>query len=141
MKQSQLENILRKVVKESVREEIKSILKEAILIATSPEIIRKDNLTVKESTKKDLHNPVENDKYTSSFNKNLSSILEQTRQNMLVEDFRERAQENLNIPATRPIETLKRDDGKVVDMSQLDFIKRAKAVFDAATLKDSQRFK
>jgi len=164
MKQSQLEKILRKVVKEAVREEVKSILNEAVLIASSPTITEQDK---NPASNKDLDWKTQEQPglsemlYTSkakpkkkrvfSDDSPLGSVLEQTRQSMTPEESAEIMAENaalldpsnLKRPQNGTSSTpgvIKLDGGGAVDMGQLDFIKKAKTILDKSNEKDKQRF-
>lgn len=106
-----LREIIREEVQEAIRSELREILTEAVEIASRPS---GDNTT--EVT----------EELSTGFS-GLDSILQETRKGMTREDYKNVLGEGLETPAAAATSELP------------SFISRAKAIFDAANLKDKER--
>ena len=131
MKAEQLKNIIKQAVREAVREEIKDILTEAVSSASQP-------------TKQPVHKPVQ--KQTPKSGDPIMEMLNMTQQSMTREDFKNftggQAQPGMNeIKFTSNSLTSPIPSGPQpgIDISQLDFVGKAAAIYNKSIEKDKSR--
>lgn len=142
MKRLELENIIYAAVKRAVREEVQSIITEAILTASTPEIVKEDKTKViqpsKNSTSRVPHSEQTQDVTQRLFsNTGLGSLLEQTRQNMIKNPVANPTSV-LDMVSMPSMKMQNYDDDETIEESvatpspvgEFDFIKKAKAILD-----------
>jgi|TARA_R100000081_G_scaffold92130_1_gene72755 hypothetical protein len=154
MKLDQLRKIIREEVRAAVKEELQDILNEAVKVASTPG----DGMTaVPKGQKKKwsvgksatLDEMLGNQKPKStnikfSNNKNIQSMLEQTRQSMTNEDYQQvYAGDSSMVKKPNFASSVANNMGMGgnqpgLDISQLDFVKKAKSVLDASYAKDKR---
>ena len=134
MKVNQLKNIIKEAVKEAVREEIKEILTEAISSASNPE-------TIVEAPAPKVQKP----KFKAKGDP-IMEMLNMTQQSMTREDFKNftggQAQPGMNeIKFTSNSLTSPIPSGPQpgIDISQLDFVGKAAAIYNKSIEKDKSR--
>lgn len=132
MKVDQLKNIIKEAVREAVREEIKDILNEAVLNSSTPSVKPDTKPAVKPMAKKPIKS-----------GDPILEMLNMTQQSMTREDFKnvtggniKPGMESINfnsnsVPFSAPAST---QPG--LDISQLDFVNKAAAVFNKSVEKD-----
>ena len=135
MKVNQLKNIIKEAVREAVREEIKEILNEAVLNSSTPNIKPDTKSITKPAVKKHVKS-----------GDPILEMLNMTQQSMTREDFKnvtggniQPGMESINfntnsIPISAPP-----GPQPGLDISQLDFVNKAAAVYNKSVEKD--RFK
>ena len=155
MKLDQLRKIIREEVRSAVKEELQDILNEAVKTASTP---RNGMQAVPKGQKKKwsvgksatLDEMLTNTKPKQTNikfakDKNIQSMLEMTRQSMTGEDYQQviagdssmvkkpnfasSAAANMGMTGAQP----------GIDISKLDFVKKAKSVLDASYAKDKQK--
>jgi len=155
MKLDQLRKIIREEVRAAVKEELQDILNEAVKTASTP---RNGMQAVPKGQKKKwsvgksatLDEMLTNTKPKQTNikfakDKNIQSMLEMTRQSMTGEDYQQviagdssmvkkpnfasSAATNMGMTGAQP----------GIDISKLDFVKKAKSVLDASYAKDKQK--
>lgn len=134
MKVDQLKNIIKEAVKEAVREEIKDILTEAVSSASKPE-------TVVEAPTPKVQKP----KFEAKGDP-IMEMLNMTQQSMTRDDFKNivgsQVQPGMNqmnftsnsVPMSAPT-----SPQPGIDITQLDFVKNAAAVYNKSIEKDKFR--
>ena len=135
MKLDQLRKIIREEVRSAIKEELQDILTEAVTIASAPE-------TKAQPVKKSIAAP-------KAGNVTLDEMLSQTAQSMTSEDYRSVGNFDSNsVPKPNFASSMASKMGMTessgpmpgIDITQLDFVKKAKAVFDTSVQKDKARF-
>ena len=138
MKVDRLKNIIKEAVKEAVREEIKDILNEAVNNAS--QTVAKPTITKRSLVKETLTEP----KPIAKSDDPIMAMLNMTKQSMTREDFKNVNQGNA--PAGNVLngtggmnfvtETASQPG---IDISKLDFVGKAAAIFNQAKEKDKFR--
>ena len=131
MKANQLKKIIKEAVREAVREELKEILTEAVTSASQP-------------TRQPVAKPVQETTPTSG--DPIMEMLNMTQQSMTRDDFKNvmggQAHPGMNeMNFTTNSLTPSAPSGPVpgIDISKLDFVNKASAVFNKAIEKDKFR--
>lgn len=139
MKIDQLRKIIREEVRAAVKEELQDVLTEAVRVASQPEIQpQKPQVQTKEAPKQ------------RSFGKNasLDEMLQQTAKTMTSEEYKnvyggtsDMVQKPNFASAMASQMGMTESTGPMpgLDISNLDFVSKAKNVFDASVKKDRQR--
>ena len=154
MKLDQLRKIIREEVKAAVKEELQDILNEAVKVASTPgdgmtavPKGQKKKWSVGKSATLDEMLGNQKPKTTNikfSKNKNIQSMLEQTRQSMTNEDYQQvYAGDSSMVKKPNFASSVANNMGMGgnqpgIDISQLDFVKKAKSVLDASYAKDKR---
>lgn len=137
MKLNQLRKIIREEVRSAVKEELQDILNEAVKHASTPVVEHKQQKVEKPTPSK--LNPV-------AGNKSINEMLKQTADGMSNEDYRTvfngtsdmvTGMPNMATSMASQMGMSKTQPG--MDISQLDFVKKAGAVFQASNEKDKQK--
>ena len=138
MKTSELKLIIKKAVKEAVREELKDILVEAVSIASEPDIdLIKESPSIEEAK-------IPQTNFQFSQPTSLEEALQQTRSSMSSEEFKNIVGENFS-PGQDTFKMTSYDVGPSVntnvgiDVSNLDFVKKAAAIYNKSLEKDANR--
>ena len=154
MKLDQLRKIIREEVRAAVKEELQDILNEAVKVASTPgngmtavPKGQKKKWSVGKSATLDEMLGNQKPKTTNikfSKNKNIQSMLEQTRQSMTNEDYQQvYAGDSSMVKKPNFASSVANNMGMGgnqpgIDISQLDFVKKAKSVLDASYAKDKR---
>ncbi len=154
MKLDQLRKIIREEVRAAVKEELQDILNEAVKVASTPgdgmtavPKGQKKKWSVGKSATLDEMLGNQKPKTTNikfSNNKNIQSMLEQTRQSMTNEDYQQvYAGDSSMVKKPNFASSVANNMGMGgnqpgLDISQLDFVKKAKSVLDASYAKDKR---
>ena len=138
MKTSELKLIIKKAVKEAVREELKDILVEAVSIASEPDIdLIKESPSIEEAK-------IPQTNFQFSQPTSLEEALQQTRSSMSSEEFKNIVGENFS-PGQDTFKMTSYDVGPSLntnvglDVSNLDFVKKAAAIYNKSLEKDANR--
>lgn len=122
MKLEELEQIVKKAVRQVMQEELREILTEAVEIASRPEPNKRD------------YSEASREKITGGFN--FSDILQETAQEMTKADFKNIFENNTGGEEKYKVNSVSTES----DMSDLpSFARNAKAVLDASKDKDKTR--
>ena len=158
MKVQELKKIIREEVRAAVKEELQDVINEAVKIASTPTKMQpapkagtSDWSTAKKPTKQELaemiglKTPPKPTNIEFSQNESLNSILNQTRSNMTNEDYQQVISATSDM-VSKPnfASSMANQMGMSgaqpgLDISQLDFVNKAKSVLDASIKKDKQR--
>ena len=137
MKLNQLRKIIREEVRSAVKEELQDILNEAVKHASTPVVENKQQKVTMPTPSK--LNPV-------AGNKSIDEMLKQTAEGMTNEDYRtvfngtsDMVQGMPNMAASMANQMGMSSAQPGMDISQLDFVKKAGQVFKASNEKDKQR--
>jgi len=157
MKLDQLRKIIREEVRAAVKEELQDILNEAVKAASTPsggmkEVPKgqKKKWSIGKSATLDEMLTNQKPKATNikfSNNKNIQSMLEMTKQSMTGEEYQQVIAGNSSMvkkpnfasAAAASMGMTGAQPG--IDISQLDFVGRAKSILDAANEKDKAKLK
>lgn len=139
MKLNQLRKIIREEVKAAVKEELQDILNEAVKVASTP-----INETKSSNTQMPTPTPTNP---VATGNKSINEMLKQTADNMTNEDYKSVFNGTSNMVtgmpnmATSMANQMNMGSGNQpgLDISNLDFVKKAGAVFNASVSKDKQK--
>ena len=139
MKLNQLRKIIREEVKAAVKEELQDILNDAVKVASTP-INEANSLNTQMPTPTPT-NPV------AGGSKSINEMLKQTADNMTNEDYRTVFNGSSDMVtgmpsmATSMANQMNMNAGNqpVLDIANLDFVKKAGAVFNASVAKDKQK--
>ena len=139
MKLNQLRKIIREEVRAAVKEELQDILNEAVKVASTP--INEANSSNTKIPTPTPTNPV------ASGNKSIDEMLKQTANNMTNEDYRTVFNGSSDMVTGMPnmassmATQMNKNAGNQpgLDISNLDFVKKAGAVFNASVKKDNQK--
>lgn len=158
MKLDQLRKIIREEVRAAVKEELQDVINEAVKIASTPTKMQpapsagtSDWSTAKKPSKQELaemiglKTPPKPTNIEFSKNESLNAMLNQTKQSMTNEDYQQVftgtsdmvAKPNFASSMASQMGMSGAQPG--LDLSQLDFVKNAKNIFDASVKKDKQR--
>ena len=140
MKLDQLRNVIREEVRAAVKEELQDMLTEAVKIASSP---RQSFGTAQPTVAKPSRmNPV------MTANKgSLDEMLQMTRENMTQDDYKSVINADSSMVSGMPnmassmVNKMNMNAGNQpgLDISSLDFVKKAGQVFKAAEIKDKEK--
>ena len=135
MKLDQLRKIIREEVRAAVKEELQEVINEAVKIASTPE-----SKTFKETQK-----PTRKLSAPKSGNTSLDEMLKMTADSMTNEEYRNVYTGTADM-VQKPnfANTMANQMGMTgpqpgIDLSQLDFVKKAGAIFKESVKKDKQR--
>ena len=148
MKLDQLRKIIREEVRSAVKEELQEVMNEAVKAASAPNTLATPTKTIQVETQKPSPtNPVMG-------KTSLDEMLQMTRNNMTNEEYKTifsgNAQNAMGgVPqvngsprqnvANSLANRMQMSPGAGIDISQLDFVKKAGAVLQASELKDKQK--
>lgn len=158
MKIDQLRKIIREEVRAAVKEELQDVLTEAVKIASAPTTMQpapqpgtSEWSSVKKPSKQELaemiglKTPPKATNIEFSKNDSLNAILKQTQNSMTNEDYKQVFSgtsdmiSKPNFASTMANQMGMGSDQPGIDISKLDFVSKAKSVFDASIKKDKQR--
>lgn len=158
MKIDQLRKIIREEVRAAVKEELQDVLTEAVKIASAPTTMQpapqpgtSEWSSVKKPSKQELaemlglKTPSKATNIEFSKNDSLNAILIQTQNSMTNEDYKQAFSgtsdmiSKPNFASTMANQLGMGGDQPGLDISKLDFVSKAKSVFDASIKKDKQR--
>ena len=141
MKLNQLRRIIREEVRSAVKEELQDILNEAVKNASTP-IVQK----VAEHKQVDSTVPKPSPTNPVAGNKSINEMLKQTADGMTNEDFKtvfngtsDMVTGMPNMATSMASQMGMSGTQPGMDISQLDFVKKAEAVFQASNQKDKQK--
>ena len=154
MKLDQLRKIIREEVRAAVKEELQDVINEAVKIASTPAKMQpapepgtSDWSTAKKPSKQELaemmglKTPPKATNIEFSKNESLNSMLQQTQQNMTNEEYRNvftgtsDMVQKPNFANTMANQMGMSGTQTGIDISQLDFVKNAKAIYDLSNKK------
>ena len=147
MKTNELRKLIREEVKKAVKEELQDMLNEAVKFASTPNKTGVGN-SYRPITQKDIKRTWS----TGPLNPGtipLEEMLQQTKQSMTGEDYQNVVSSDssmvkkpnfANTMASNMGMTESSGPKAGIDISKLDFVKNAKAVYDASIQKDKQKF-
>jgi hypothetical protein len=158
MKLDQLRKIIREEVRAAVKEELQDVINEAVKIASTPTKMQpapaagtSEWSAAKKPSKQELaemiglKTPPKATNIEFSKNDSINAMLQQTQQNMTNEDYQQVVTATSDM-VSKPnfASSMANQMGMSgaqpgLDLSQLDFVKNAKSVFDASVKKDKQR--
>lgn len=158
MKIDQLRKIIREEVRAAVKEELQDVLTEAVKIASAPSTMQpapqpgtSEWSSVKKPSKQELaemlglKTPPKATNIEFSKNDSLNAILIQTQNSMTNEDYKQAFSATTNMVTKPNFASAMANqlgmggDQPGLDISKLDFVSKAKSVFDASIKKDKQR--
>lgn len=158
MKLDQLRKIIREEVRAAVKEELQDVINEAVKIASAPTKMQpapqpgtSEWSAPKKPTKQELaemiglKTPPKPTNIEFSKNKSINSILQQTQKSMTNEDYKQvftgtsDMVSKPNFASSMASQMGMSGAQPGLDLSQLDFVKNAKNIFDASVKKDKQR--
>ena len=135
MKVDQLKNIIKEAVREAVREEIKDILNEAVINSSTPNVQSNIKPAAKPITKKSVKS-----------GDPILEMLNMTQQSMTREDFKnvtggsmQPGMESINFNTNSVPFSAPAGPQPGLDISQLDFVNKAAAVYNKSVEKDKFR--
>jgi len=147
MKASELAELIKKEVKVAIREELVDILREAVLIASTPQ---QSTATLKvpstNNTRADTTSTAHLQYATTTGLRPIADLMEQTRLNFTAQDAK-----TFIAPSQRDMFTTENKSAAIaaqlgmdrtgagLDITQLPFVKTAKLVLDLANEKDKSR--
>ena len=158
MKLDQLRKIIREEVRAAVKEELQDVINEAVKIASTPSQMQpapqpgtSDWSAAKKPSKQELaemiglKTPPKATNIEFSKNESINAMLQQTQQNMTNEEYQNVftgtsdmvSKPNFASSMANQMGMSGAQPG--LDLSQLDFVSKAKSVFDASVKKDKQR--
>lgn len=158
MKLDQLRKIIREEVRAAVKEELQDVINEAVKIASTPVKMQpapqpgtSDWSAAKKPSKQELaemiglKTPPKQTNIEFSKNEAINSMLQQTQKSMTNEDYQQVfagtsdmvSKPNFASSMANQMGMSGAQPG--LDLSQLDFVKNAKSIFDASVKKDKQR--
>ena len=154
MKLDQLRKIIREEVRAAVKEELQDVINEAVKIASAPTKMQpapepgtSDWSAPKKLSKQELaemiglKTPPKPTNIEFSNNKSINSVLQQTQQNMTNEDYQQifagtsDMVQKPNFASSMASQMGMSGAQPGLDISQLDFVKKAKSVLDLANKK------
>jgi len=143
MKLDQLRKIIREEVKAAVKEELQEVMTEAVRIASTPTT---EESVISQQYRQPLSKPVEKHKQTS--NTPVMEMLEETRAAMTNEEYKNIYTGNSDmvqkpsfassIAYNMGINESGPEPG--IDLSNLDFLKKAGSIYKAAVQKDKEKY-
>ena len=144
MKLDQLRNIIREEVRAAFKEELQEVLTEAVKIASTPQVKESNAYKPVPNTQPNVWSAASN----QSKGTPLDEMLSMTSNEMTAEDYRSIGQFD-SAQAKRPnfASSMASQMGMTpsggpmpgIDLSQLDFVNKAKSIFDASVAKDKNR--
>lgn len=140
MKLDELRKIIREEVRAAVKEEVQDMLTEAIKIASAPTKMQPAPIAGQTSWSA----PKQAQKIQSD---PIMEMLNMTKKSMTAEDYNQViSMDSTNVAKPNFAQSMASQMGMTgehhgLDLSQLDFVKKAKAVFDASNEKDKTRQK
>ena len=145
MKINQLRKIIKEEVKSAIKEELQDLLTEAVKIASKPET---NNNRYKPVTQKDIKQTWSTGKMSSGTTP-IQEMLSQTRASMTGEEYRNVFAGNVDMVqkpnfASSMASNMGMTDARGpmpgMDISKLDFVKKAGAVYNKSVEKDKQKY-
>lgn len=135
MKLDQLRKVIREEVRAAVKEELQDMLNEAVKYASTPAPQQMQEVPKGQPKK-----------WSTGKSATLDEMLQATRAEMTREDAQNLSNagqvKKPNFASMMGNQMVRESSGPMpgIDISQLDFVSKAKAVFDASTKKDKARF-
>ena len=135
MKLDQLRKVIREEVRAAVKEELQDMLNEAVKYASAPAPQQMQEVPKGQPKK-----------WSTGKSATLDEMLQATRAEMTREDAQNLSNagqvKKPNFASMMGNQMVRESSGPMpgIDISQLDFVSKAKAVFDASTKKDKARF-
>lgn len=158
MKIDQLRKIIREEVRAAVKEELQDVINEAVKIASTPTQMQpapqpgtSDWSVAKKPSKQELaemiglKTPPKPTNIEFSKNEAINSMLQQTQKGMTNEDYQQVFTGTSDMVSKPNFASSMANQMGIsgaqpgLDLSQLDFVKNAKNIFDASVKKDKQR--
>ena len=141
MKLEELRKVIREEVEKAFKEQLKEVLIEAVQIASTPSTLKTEQKTnTKQIT--DFKAPAPQKKFKPTGNP-IEDMLQMTKASMTSEDAKVLMGEGAYVPnmASSVAHQMTMGGGNQpgIDLSQLPFLNKAKAVLEAANQKDKQR--
>jgi hypothetical protein len=142
MKLEELRKVIREEVEKAFKEQLKEVLLEAVQIASTPSTLKTEQKTnTKQVT--DFKIPTAQPKKHTPTGNPIEDMLQMTRATMTSADAAAMMGEGVHMPnmASSVAHQMNMGGGNQpgLDLSQLPFIGKAKAVLEAANQKDKQR--
>lgn len=142
MKLEELRKVIREEVEKAFKEQLKEVLIEAVQIASAPSTLKTEQKTnTKEIT--NFKAPQQQQKKFVPTGNPIEDMLQMTKASMTSADAAALVGEGVHMPnmASTVAQQMHMGGGNQpgIDLSQLPFINKAKAVLEAANQKDKQR--
>jgi len=150
MKIDQLRKIIREEIKTAFREELQEVLTEAVKIASEP-VIEKPSVAVKKPSKQELaeligiKTPPKSTNVEFTKDSGINEMLKQTQANMTSEEYKQVFNgtsdmvQKPNFASAMANQMGMSNAQPGVDISKLDFVSKAKSIYDASIKKDKQK--
>lgn len=145
MKLDQLTNLIRKEVRAAVREEVQDVIIEAVKIASTPTKAKPESTGYQPVKQKDISQTWSTGKMNSG-TVPIKELLNQTKVNMTGDDYKNVINANSGMvqkpnfaESVATQMNMSAGNQPVLDLSQLDFVQKAKAVLDKSYEKDRNR--
>ena len=134
MKADVFKKLIKEAVREAVREELQLILNETVEVEDTPKAV--------EQVQRPVQQPIYNN-YTKSADP-ITEMLNMTRASMNQDDYRSimnGTSDMVSAPGLgmNPIDQFRPGPQPGIDLSTLDFVKKAGAIYKASVEKDKQR--
>ena len=158
MKLDQLRKIIREEVRAAVKEELQEVMNEAVRVASRP-TVEESSVVAKKPSKQELaemiglKTPPKPTNIEFSKNESINAMLQQTQKSMTNEEYQQvfsgtsdmvrkpnfasMMSAQMGFDPNSPAAPSGPMPG--IDISKLDFVSKAKSVFDASVKKDKQR--
>jgi hypothetical protein len=131
MKLDVFKKLIKEAVREAVREELAVVLSEGVIPAKTQ---------VQQVTKYENYKPVVSRPVTTG--DPIMDMLNETRASMTQEEYRDMASMTSDMvgPSMNPLQGFRQGPEPGLDLSTLDFVKNAGAIYKASVAKDKERF-
>jgi hypothetical protein len=131
MKLDVFKKLIKEAVREAVREELAVVLSEGVIPAKTQ---------VQQVTKYENYKPVVSRPVPTG--DPIMDMLNETRASMTQEEYRDMASMTSDIvgPSMNPLQGFRQGPEPGIDLSTLDFVKNAGAIYKASVAKDKERF-
>lgn len=147
MKLELLKKLIREEMRTVIKEELKDILTEAVTIASTPDesqISTRQKINT-ESISENINHAFPEETVNTSTGNTLQDMLEMTKRSMSNEEYKNLVSANSSIVQANGIgmnvvsENIQTIGNAGIDLSSLDFVKNAGAIYKASVEKDKQR--
>jgi|TARA_B110000908_G_scaffold70314_1_gene84773 hypothetical protein len=147
MKLDQLRNVIREEVRAAVKEELQDMLTEAVKIASSPRQSFGTAQPTVVPTTTEVAKPSRMNPVMTANKGSLDEMLQMTRENMTQDDYKSVINADSSMVSGMPnmassmVNKMNMNAGNQpgLDISSLDFVKKAGQVFKAAEIKDKEK--
>lgn len=155
MKLDQLRKIIREEVRAAVKEELQDVMNEAVKYASAPQVVEETRAVPQEKSKAPsrrelaemigLEVPTKPTNLSFAKDKGIQSMLEQTQQSMTQEEYQTMFTgtsdmvQKPNFASSMANQMGMTGNQLGLDISQLDFVSKAKAVYDKAVEKSNNK--